>query len=69
MDIMTPEIGGIEALRIIRLRQANTPVLIITSSMEKATVSLAEGAQAYLLKPIKPERLKEAVDRLLMEKA
>ena len=68
MDVMMPEMDGIEALRMIRRMRPNVPVIIITSSIEKATASLAEGALAYLLKPIDTERLKDTVDRWFREK-
>lgn len=65
MDITMPELDGIEALRIIRLRHPTTPVLIITSNVDNAIAALIEGAGAYLLKPIDHERLKTTVDRLV----
>lgn len=65
MDVTMPEMDGIAALRMIRLRWPKPPVIIITSSIENATASLAEGARAYLLKPIDPARLKDTVDRWL----
>ncbi len=67
MDVTMPEMDGIAALRMIQLRWPKTPVIIITSNIENATASLAEGARAYLLKPIDPERLKAAVDRWVRE--
>ena len=67
MDVTMPEMDGIAALRMIRLRWPKTPVIIITSNIENATASLAEGARAYLVKPIDPERLRATVDRLVRE--
>lgn len=67
MDVTMPEMDGIAALRMIRLRWPKTPVIIITSNIENATASLTEGARAYLLKPIDPERLKATVDRWVRE--
>jgi len=69
MDVTMPEMDGIAALRMIRLRQPKTPVIIITSNVENATASLAEGARAYLLKPIDPERLRAIVDRSVREES
>jgi len=69
MDVTMPEMDGIAALRMIRLRQPKTPVIIITSNVENATASLAEGARAYLLKPIDPERLRVIVDRWVREES
>jgi CheY-like chemotaxis protein len=69
MDVMMPEMDGIAALRMIRLRWPKTPVIIITSNVENAMASLAEGARAYLLKPIDPERLRVIVDRWVREES
>jgi len=69
MDVTMPEMDGIAALRMIRLRWPKTPVIIITSNVENAMASLAEGARAYLLKPIDPERLRATVDRLVREES
>ena len=69
MDVTMPEMDGIAALRMIRLRWPETPVIIITSNVETAMASLAEGARAYLLKPIDPERLRATVDRLVREES
>lgn len=69
MDVTMPEMDGIAALRMIRLRQPETPVIIITSNVENAMASLAEGARAYLLKPIDPERLRAIVDRWVREES
>lgn len=69
MDVMMPEMDGIVALRMIRRCHPNTPIIIITSNIESATASLAEGARAYLLKPIDPERLKTTVGQLVREES
>ena len=63
MDVKMPVMDGIEALRLIRQIQPRTPVIMMTSSEESAMGLLAQGANAYLLKPIEPERLKETVIR------
>ena len=60
MDIMMSEMDGIEALRSIRGMR-----LDITANKEKAIASLAEGAQAYILKPIDQAKLKAVVDHWL----
>ena len=54
---------------MIQRIEPKTPVIMITSSVEKAIASLAEGARAYLLKAIDPKRLKKAVDQWFKEKA
>lgn len=69
MDVMMPEMDGLDALRLIRRIQPKIPVIMITSIEENAAVSIAGGARACLLKPVDPERLKEAVNRCFMETA
>lgn len=64
MDVRMPGMDGIEALHQIRTIRPNMPVIMITSSEGNAARVLAEGANAYLLKPIDPEKLKETVKRL-----
>jgi len=65
MDIKMPEMDGLEALRTIKRTRPNTPVIMITSVKEKMGVALIEGAEACLLKPVDPDRLREALDRWL----
>jgi CheY-like chemotaxis protein len=67
MDVMMPEMGGLDALRLIRRIQPSIPVIMISSIEENAAVSIAEGARACLLKPIDLERLREIVERCVME--
>jgi len=63
MDIKMPELDGIEALRKIKQNRPNTPVIMITSVKEKILDVLAVGAEACLLKPVDPDRLREALER------
>ncbi len=62
MDIMMSEVDGIQALRSIRSMGLEVPVIMITANKEKAIASLAEGAQAYIIKPIDQVKLKATVD-------
>jgi len=63
MDIKMPEMDGLEALRMMKQTRPDTPVIMITSIKEKMGIALIEGAEACLLKPVDPDRLKNALER------
>lgn len=67
LDIQMPEINGIEALKALRARHPEIPVLMITASTgEKAAQDSGQhGAAGFLLKPFEPEELKQKVFQLL----
>jgi len=67
MDIKMPEMDGLEALRAIKQIRPKTPVIMITSIKEKMGVAVIEGAEACLLKPVDPDRLRAVLDRSLTE--
>jgi FixJ family two-component response regulator len=58
-DVRMPGIGGIELQERLRARGARTPVIFITSVLDRATRAraLEAGAHAYLAKPIADDRL------------
>jgi DNA-binding response OmpR family regulator len=66
-DLMMPQVGGMELLKIIRDRWPTTPVLIITgyASIASAVEATRFGAVGYLPKPFTPGELEEAVNRVL----
>lgn len=53
LDLMLPELSGIELLKDIRGRGIHTPVLILTAlgSVEERVSGLEAGADDYLVKP------------------
>jgi DNA-binding response OmpR family regulator len=59
LDLMIPEIDGLELLRIMRSEGIDTPVLIITakSSKEDVVRGLDSGSDDYLTKPFSFEEL------------
>ena len=63
MDLMMPEMDGIEATRSIRSLSPSTKVIILTSFAEddKVFPSIKAGAQGYLLKNVSPADLIKAV--------
>jgi NarL family two-component system response regulator LiaR len=63
MDLMMPEMGGIEATRKIRARYPQTQVIALTSFREKQLVESAiqAGAISYLLKKVTGDDLAAAI--------
>ncbi len=73
MDILMPEVDGLEATRLIRKRERalgiaeNVPIIALTShSLDKIREScLASGMDACLAKPLQPEKAGEIIHKLL----
>ena len=70
MDIQMPEMDGIEATKLIREINQDTPVLAITAhalhgDREKF---LSQGMDGYISKPIKVEKLVEEIEKCINRK-
>ena len=70
MDVQMPEVDGLDATRRIRQSEGEddrVPIVAMTAHAMKgdAEMCLASGMDAYLSKPIRPEKLFETIDRLL----
>ena len=61
LDIRMPGLSGLE---VARSAGANTQIVFTTAYDEYAVKAFETGAVDYLLKPIKPERLQQAIDRV-----
>ncbi len=66
-DINLPGASGLDVLRVVRSRDKDVPVILMTGGPELETARLAVewGAQSYLIKPISLTQLKEALDRTI----
>ncbi|REK09068.1 MAG: sigma-54-dependent Fis family transcriptional regulator [Planctomycetota bacterium] len=65
LDIVLPELSGLEACEAVRKIDARLPVIFITGhgSSELAIGAMKLGAYDYLLKPLSKRRLVEVVER------
>ena len=62
LDVQMPDMDGFEVLR--RVPQASLPVVIFTTAFDQHALRAFEvNALDYLLKPFKPSRFKESVQR------
>ena len=69
LDIMMPEISGLDILRQMRRdpELVNIPVIVITAKSMPSDIKngMEAGASTYLTKPVGYLELKEAVERIL----
>ena len=67
MDITMPEMDGLAALKEIRKMDPNARVAMVTAMGQHAIVmeALKAGARDFVLKPFQPDRVLNAVQKLL----
>ncbi len=67
LDVNMPELDGPAMLRKLRERGDQTPVIMLTSESERTIVmdAMALGISDYILKPFKPEELRDKVVAVL----
>jgi DNA-binding NarL/FixJ family response regulator len=67
MEVRMPNLSGIGCARRLKAELPELPVLILTASSDTAdiTESVAAGVSGYLIKPVRPEQLNEAVGEVL----
>jgi two-component system chemotaxis response regulator CheY len=67
MDIVMPDMGGIDAVREITSFDANAKILMCSAMGQQALVveAIPAGAQDFGVKPFQPSRVLEAVQRVL----
>ena len=67
MDIVMPDMGGIDAVREITKLDANARILMCSAMGQQALVveAIQAGAKDFVVKPFQPSRVLEAVQRVL----
>lgn len=63
LDVMLPDMNGMECLRVIKGAAPRLPVVMLTAhaSLEAGLQGIAQGASDYCLKPIELEELVEKI--------
>ncbi len=67
MDIVMPDMGGIDAVREIVKIAPNARILMCSAMGQQALVveAIQAGAKDFVVKPFQPSRVLEAVQRVL----
>jgi two-component system chemotaxis response regulator CheY len=67
MDIVMPDMGGIDAVREITKLDPNAKILMCSAMGQQALVveAIQAGAKDFVVKPFQPSRVLEAVQRVL----
>ncbi len=71
LDIKLPDIEGTVLLRIMHENQPEMMKIMVTGypSLENAVIALNRGADAYVIKPVNPEKLLDLIEGKLEEQS
>ena len=67
MDITMPEMDGIQSLKKIRANDGNANVIMCSAMGQQAMVieAIQSGAKDFIVKPFQPDRVLEAVKKVI----
>jgi two-component system chemotaxis response regulator CheY len=67
MDIVMPDMGGIEAVKLIVQEYPEAKILMCSAMGQQSLVveAIQAGARDFIVKPFQPSRVLEAVQRVL----
>jgi len=67
MDITMPEVDGIQAVREIKKLDSNAQIIMCSAMGQQAMVieSIQAGARDFIVKPFQPDRVLDAVKKVL----
>jgi len=65
LDVVMPDLHGIDILKAIKAKRPDTEVILITghASLDSAVEAINDGAHSYLIKPVDPQHLMLLVRR------
>lgn len=68
MDITMPNLNGTEAVKEIRKTDSDVKIVMCSAMGQQRMVveAIEAGAQDFIVKPFTPERVKEAIDTVLL---
>lgn len=69
LDIRMPGLDGMELARVFSSMAVPPSVVFVTAHDDRAVDAYEVGAEDYLLKPLRSERLSAAIDRILARRA
>jgi two-component system chemotaxis response regulator CheY len=66
MDIIMPDMSGIEAVKEIRKMDGDAKILMVSAMGQQALVleAVQAGAIDYVVKPFQPSRVLESIERI-----
>ncbi|MBT9537987.1 MAG: response regulator [Nitrospirae bacterium] len=69
LDIIMPQLGGIEALRMLRSMNKELKIIMVSAldSMDRVKECLKSGANHYILKPFEEDKVIEILKKISPE--
>ena len=66
MDIVMPEMDGIEAVKQIRAKYPQAKIIMVSAMGQQSMVidAIQAGARDFIIKPFQPPRVQEALKRV-----
>jgi len=71
MDVTMPGMSGIEATEKIMKSYPDARIIMVSSHAQQGVImgAIKAGAKSFLLKPIKPDKLRDALEKVVNFKA
>lgn len=69
MDIIMPEVDGVQALKQIRDKDEDAKIIVISAIDQRESLmeAIKAGASDYIIKPFEPDRVLSAVEDIFKE--